>query len=185
MRSTHCRRNTFDPRFFFFFFFNAHAHALALSFTHTSVYLEAFRVWQLACSAGRRRCDPAGQVTRRLQVFQCLHTIEFLAFSLMFEIEEQPFPLRSGAHHPKPIEKESGGHHCLVYICSKQENMQRFDSQKIRQLFKSARVFFSFLSSWTINTPSFILSASWSVFFRITQHRAVYFLNASIGGSPK
>lgn len=33
------------------------------------------------------------------------------------------------------------GHHCLVYTSSKQENMQRFDSQKIRQLLGSAWVF--------------------------------------------
>lgn len=147
MRSTHCRRNTSDPR---------------VTHTHT-VYLESFRLWQPACSTGLRRCDPAGHVTRRLQVSQCLHTIEFLTFSLMFEIEEQQFPHRSGAHHPDPIEKQSGGHHCLVYICSKQENMQRFDSHKIRQLFKSARLFFPFLSRWSRNTRSFILSAAISM----------------------
>lgn len=69
---------------------------------------------------------------------KCLHTIEFLTFSLMFEIEKRRFPLRSAARHPRPIEKESEGHQCLVYICSKQENMLRFDSQKIRRLLKSA-----------------------------------------------
>lgn len=64
-----------------------------------------------------------------LQASQCVHTIEFPKFSLMLEIEEQQKKRR------KPIENQSGGHHCLVYICSKQENMQRFDSQKIRELF--------------------------------------------------
>lgn len=48
---------------------------------------------------------------------------------------QQQFPLRSGAHHPEAIQSQSGGHNCLVHICSKQENMQRFDSQKIRELF--------------------------------------------------
>lgn len=154
MRSTHCRRNTFDPRFFFVKNTNTLRHTCA------GAYLNSFWARQPARSTGHRRCDPAGQVTRRLQVSQCQHTIEFLAFSLMFEIEEQQFPLRSGAHHPNPIEKESGGHHCLVYICSKQENMQRFDSQKIRQLFQSAWVFF-FLSCWS---RSFILSAVYLLF---------------------
>lgn len=94
-----------------------------------------FRPWQPPCSTGRRRCDPAGQVTRRLQASQCRHTIEFLTFSPMFETVQHQFPRRSGAHHPGAIESPSGGHNCLVHICSKQENMQRFDSQKIRELF--------------------------------------------------
>lgn len=131
MRSPHCRSNAFD----LLSLTHTRARAPTRTCSDKSVYLDSFRVWRLACSTGHRRCDPAGQVTRRLQPSQCLHTIEFLAFSLVFESEEQQFPLRSGAHHPKPIESQSGGHHCLVYICSKQENMQRFDSQKIRPLF--------------------------------------------------
>lgn len=67
-----------------------------------------------------------------------LHTMEVLVFWPVFELRSNSFHL-DGAHHPNPIEKESGGQCCLVYICSKQENMLRFDSQKIRQLFKTAR----------------------------------------------
>lgn len=96
--------------------------------------------------------------------------------------------LRSNSFHleaahitPNPLKKESGGHHCLVYICSKQENMHRFDSQKIRQLFQSARVFSpSFSLCWSRNTTSFILC----YFHDVTQYRAVYFREASSGESP-
>ena len=64
---------------------------------------------------------------------------------------------REAAHiTPSPLKRRVRGHHCLVYIWSKQENMQRFDSQKIRQLFKSVGVFFSF-SRWS-RTRSCILS---------------------------
>lgn len=153
MRSTHCGGNTFDPNFFVITYTHTyiqHTHTRV----HTSVKPGAFRGWHFACFTGQRRCDLAGQVTRRLQVSQCLHTIEFLAFSVMFEIEEQQFPLRSGVHHPEPIEKESGGHNCLVYICSKQENMQRFDSQKNPAIVQISMLFFIF-SCWSRNTPGF------------------------------
>lgn len=105
MRSTHCRSNAFDPHFFFGSHTHTHTHTLGV----TGAYLASLRVWQLACSTGHRRCDPTGQVTRRLRASRCSHTIEFLALSLMFETEEQQFPLRSRAHHPEPIENQSGG----------------------------------------------------------------------------
>lgn len=107
MRSTYCRGNAFDPRFVYPLF---PFLCVTQEQRRSSVYTWTRSAFDSpACSTGHRRCDPAGQVTRRLQVSQRLRTIEFLTFWLMFEIEEQLFPPRSGAHHPEPIEKESRG----------------------------------------------------------------------------
>lgn len=62
MRSTHCRGNAFD--------LHAYTHARTHSQSQECAYLSRFRLWRPACSTRHRRCDPAGQVTRRLQASQ-------------------------------------------------------------------------------------------------------------------
>lgn len=98
MRSTHCRSNAFG--------------SLCVLFPHPRTPERVpvlFRVWQPACSTGHRRCDPAGQVTRRLQASQCRHTIEFLTFSLMFETEAATVSTQERRTSPRSHSKSEWG----------------------------------------------------------------------------
>lgn len=110
MRSTHCSCNTFDPRFFFT---HTHTHTLRKDARTRTETQE--RTWTRSGCDSLHARRGTGDATRPVKSHagcrfpKCLHTIEFLAFSLMFEIEEQQFPLRSGAHHPEPIEKGEWG----------------------------------------------------------------------------
>lgn len=119
-------------------------HARTHSQSRERVYLGSFRLWRPACSTGHRRCDPAGQVTRRLQASQMPAHNWILGILWCLRVKSNSFHSEAAHITSNPLKVRVGGHHCLVYICSKQENMQRFDSQKIRPLFKSAWVFFFF-----------------------------------------
>lgn len=129
-------------------------------------------------TTGHRRGDPTGQVTRRLPVSQCSHTIEFLAFLGMFEIEAQPFPFGRGEHHPKPIEKESR----VTTVWYTPARNRKICKDLIRRKSgncSNQREFFPSLLAPEILEVNSVHCHSSVLFPRHYKLQAVYFLNAS------